>query len=208
MLAFVASSAEAQVQPYRDNASALWGYRRADGTVAISPRYTGAARFRAGQAAVEDSVGFAIIDVNGRVIDRIARDTVWGTSEPVPTPNADCLWRNSDAFPSPGMDCYVAQLRHGRPVVGDTIYRVRARGESYSAASFFRMRYGAVVLEEDRHEGRVTRLLLPGITPLQADDWVQKFYKDDEAMKTGGCGEYWSSGAVRGGAFIQRHYGC
>jgi hypothetical protein len=207
LLLVAVASAEGQLRPFQDDSTRRWGYRRADGSVAISPRYTGAGSFRAGRAAVEDSRGFAIIDTSARVLERIERDTVSGTSEPVPAPNPDCLWRNSDLFPSPGMDCYVDQLRGEASVAGDTIFRTRTHGESYSAASFFRVRYGVVVLEEDGYEGRATRLLLPGVTPLQADAWVQKFYNEADVVKTG-CSEHWSSGAVRGGAFIQRHYGC
>src|SRR5207247_6630052 len=86
-LMLAATTAEAQLRPFRDPDTARWGYKRADGSVAISPRYVGAGEFRNGRAPVEDSVGFAIVDRNGAIVERITGDSVAAGRDPVPPPS-------------------------------------------------------------------------------------------------------------------------
>src|SRR2546421_267967 len=130
LLMLIAATAEAQLRPFRDREKARWGYKRPDGSVAISPRYVGAGEFRNGRAPVEDSVGFAIVDRNGAVVERISGDSVAGGRDAVPPPSDGCAWSGSDRFPSVGLECYVRELRASGPVLGGRITRRPPGGES------------------------------------------------------------------------------
>ncbi len=200
------ATAEAQLRPFRDRDKARWGYTRPDGSVAISPRYVGAGQFRNGRAPVEDSVGFAIVDRNGAVVERITGDSVAAGRDPVPPPSDRCAWSGSDRFPSVGLECYVRQLRASGAVLGGEITRRPPGGESSSSAVVLKLRSGVLVIEEIGYEGFRRRVILPGVSAAQATEWRRRLYPD--APIKDGCSESWSTGTVRGGAFIEQAAGC
>jgi hypothetical protein len=199
-------AAEAQLRPFRDRATERWGYKRPDGSIAISPRYVGAGEFQSGRAPVEDSIGFAIVDQNGVVVERITGGSVAAGTDPVPGPSDRCVWSASDRFPSAGLECYVRELRASGPVVGGTITRRPPGGESSSAAVVLKLRAGVLVIEQIGYEGFRRRVILPGVTSSQALEWRRKLYPDAPVKE--GCSESWTTGTVRGGAFIEQAAGC
>src|SRR5437762_2429152 len=134
VLGFGAAASQAQLAPFRDSTQERWGYKRPDGSVAITPYYIGAGQFHEGRAPVEDDDGFAIIDELGTVVERIAVDAVVAAAEPVPPPSDTCAWSGAERFPSTGLECYVRQLRGSGPVVGGEIARRPTSGESFSSA--------------------------------------------------------------------------
>lgn len=206
LLALSAAAADAQLQPFRDPAKERWGYKRSDGSVAISPRYVGAGEFRDGRAPVEDSIGFAIIDRNGAVVERITGDSVAAGRDPVPPPSDMCAWSGSDRFPSLGLECYIRELRAAGPVLGGKLTRIPPGGESSSGALVLKLRSGVLVIERIGYEGFRRRVILPGVSAAQATAWRRKLYPDAPAKM--GCSESWTTGAVQGGAFIEQAAGC
>lgn len=201
------ATAEGQLRPFRDRAQARWGYKRPDGSVAISPRYVGAGKFRNGRAPVEDSIGFAIIDHNGVVLERITRDSVMAGGGPVSAPSDRCAWSGSDRFPSLGLECYVRELRASGPALGGRIIRRPPGGESSSSAVVLKLPSGVLVIEDIGYEGFRKRVVLPGVSAAEAAQWRRKLYPDTPSNKIG-CSESWSSGTVQGGAFIEQAAGC
>lgn len=206
LLILGAVAAEAQLRPFRDPAKQRWGYKRPDGSVAISPRYVGAGEFQDGRAPVEDSIGFAIIDPTAAVVERITGDSVTAGGDSVPPPSDRCAWSIADRFPSDGLECYVEELRASGPVLGGKITRRPPGGESSSSAVVLKLRSGVLVIEQIGYEGFRRRVILPGISVAQATAWRRKLYPD--APPKMGCSESWSTGTVRGGAFIEQSAGC
>ena len=206
LLLLSAAAADAQLRPFRDPAKERWGYRRPDGSVAISPRYIGAGEFQDGRAPVEDSIGFAIIDLHAAVVERITPDSVVPGGNPVPAPSDTCAWSSADRFPSDGLECYVRELRASGPVLGGRITRRPPGGESSSSAVVLKLPSGVLVIEQIGYEGFRRRVILPGVSADQATAWRRKLYPDAPAKM--GCSESWSTGTVRGGAFIEQTAGC
>jgi len=206
VLAFGASAAEAQLVPFRDVAQGRWGYKQPDGSIVITPRYIGAGQFRDGRAPVEDSDGFAIIDSKGVVVERITGDSVAAGAEPVPPPSDTCVWSGAGRFPSTGLECYIRQLRGSGPVVGGEIARIPTRGEGFRSAVALRLRFGVVVIEDIGYEGFKRRVILPGVSTVQALQWRRRLYPDAPVKQ--GCSESWMTGTVQGGAFIEQTAGC
>ena len=206
VLVFGSVGAQAQLLRFWDPDQGQWGYKRPDGTVAISPRYLGAGVFREGRAPVEDSDGFAIINDTGRVVERIVIDSVSAAAEPAPPPAGACAWSPSEQFPSTGLECYVRQLRRSAPVVGGEMTRRPPGGESSRSVIVLKLSIGVVVFEDIRYEGFKRRALLPGVSAVQALEWRRKLYPDIPVKV--GCSESWSTGAVPGGAFIEQAAGC
>ncbi len=206
VLGFGAAASQAQLAPFRDSTQERWGYKRPDGSVAITPYYIGAGQFHEGRAPVEDDDGFAIIDELGTVVERIAVDAVVAAAEPVPPPSDTCAWSGAERFPSTGLECYVRQLRGSGPVVGGEIARRPTSGESFSSAVVLRLRFGVVVLEEIGYEGFRRRVILPGVGAGQVLQWRRTLYPDAPVKQ--GCSESWTTGTVRGGAFIEQAAGC
>lgn len=198
--------AQEPLVPFRDPAQATWGYKRLDGRVAIPPRYLGAGLFREGQAPVKDREGFAIIDGTGRVVRRIATDSVSPSAAAVPPPADACAWSATASFPSAGLQCYIRQL-HGRAaVIGGHITITPSRGESAHAALILQFSNGVVVVEDIRYEGLTRRVLLPGVGLDEALTWRRMLHPDLPARD--GCSESWHSGVLLGGAFIEQVAGC
>lgn len=206
-IALGGADADAQLLPFKDAGDARWGYERPDGSVAIAPRYIGAGPFRDGRAPVEDSEGFAIIDSTGAVIDRITGDSVAGGVGPVAPPSDSCAWSGSEEFPSTGLKCYIRELRRSAPSVGGRITRTPPGGEGSSSAIALRLRNGVVVIERIGYEGFRRRVILPRVSAVQALQWRRRLYPDAPEKKMG-CSESWTTGAVRGGAFIEQAAGC
>ena len=206
LLTLSATAAEAQLRPFRDRDKARWGYKRTDGSIAIAPRYIGAGEFTNGRAPVEDSIGFAIIDPNGAVIERITGQSVEASKDPVPPPSDTCAWSGSDRFPSVGLECYVRELSASGPVLGGRITRRPPGGESSSSAVVLKLSSGVLVIEQIGYEGFRRRVILPGVSAAQALEWRRKLYPDAPVKE--GCSESWRTGPVGGGAFIEQAAGC
>jgi hypothetical protein len=198
--------AQDQLLPFRDPSQGQWGYKRADGSVAIPPRYVGAGVFREGHAPVMDTAGFAIIDTTGRIAQRIVVDSLSAPALPVPPPADTCAWSASAPFPTSGIQCYVRQLRGSAPVIGGEITIRPSGGESSRSAVILKFPSGVVVVEDIGYEGFSRRLLLPGVSGEQALQWRLKLYPDLPAKE--GCSESWNTGVVPGGAFIEQVAGC
>ena len=206
MLLLGSVRAQDQLVPFRDPSQGQWGYKRADGSVAIPPRYLGAGVFREGQAPVRDGDGFAMIDGTGRVVQRIVVDSVSASAVPIPPPADACAWSASAPFPSTGLQCYVRQLRGSAAVIGGEITIRPSGGESSRSAVILKFPSGVVVVEDIGYEGFTRRVLLPGVSPDQAHQWRLKLYPDRAAKA--GCSESWKAGVVPGGAFIEQVAGC
>ncbi|MGH7459926.1 MAG: WG repeat-containing protein [Longimicrobiales bacterium] len=204
-LVFVIAESWAQLVPFRDSDLQRWGFKQSNGQMAIAPRFVAAGTFRNGRAPVEDSLGFAIIDHSGAVVDRVTIDSLTAARAPMPPPDR-CAWSDDVPFPSTTLQCYILTLRGGDPMVGGEVVRVPARGEANSSAAFFRMQSGVIVIENRAYGGFTRRVLLPGVSEAQALDWRRQLYPDRPAGP--GCSERWTAGAVRGGAFIQQQAGC
>ena len=199
--------AQETLERFRDVKQRQWGYKRPDGSVAIPPRYEGAGIFRGSHAPVKDADGFAIIDRTGRVVQRIATDSVSAPTAPIPPPAATCAWSPgpTPSF-STGLQCYVRQLRGSMRVIGGDVAINPSRGEGFRAAVVLKFPTGVVVIEDIGYEGFIRRVLLPGITAEQAREWRLKLYPDLPAKE--GCSETWTTGTIRGGAFIEQSGGC
>jgi hypothetical protein len=220
--ALVLGQARAQgpLVAFLDPIRGLWGYQRPDGRVVIPTRYLGAGVFREGHAPVEDADGFAIIDDTGRVVERIATDSVSAVARPVPPPADTCAWPASAPlpntgrpfppagllFPSAGLQCYVRQLRGSAPATGGEIIIRPPGGESSRSAVVLKFPTGVVVVEHIGYEGFRRRVLLPGVSAGEAIEWRLKLFPDNPGRT--GCSESWSTGVVRGGAFIEQAAGC
>ena len=201
-----AAGAQDQLLPFRDQNLGRWGYKRANGSVAIPPRYVGAGVFREGRAPVKDADGFAIVDTTGRIVERIVTDSVRASVRPIPPPAAACAWSASAPFPATGLECYMRQLQGSAAGVGGEI-TIRPRGgEGSSSAVVLKFPTGVVVVEDIGYEGFTRRVLLPGVSAVQALEWRRKLYPDIPHKL--GCSESWTSGAVPGGAFIEQAAGC
>jgi hypothetical protein len=201
------TSAQDQLRPFRDPSLGHWGYKRPDGSVAIPARYLGAGVFREGQAPVKDATGFAMIDGTGRIVERIAIDSVSPSGGPIPPPVDTCAWAGSAPFPSTGLQCYVKQLRGSAPAIGGEITIRVPGGESARSAVVLRFPTGVIVVEEIAYEGFTRKVLLPGVSAAQALQWRLKLYPESPAAQAG-CSESWKSGSVPGGAFIEQAAGC
>lgn len=201
-----ATSAQDQLLPFRDPSLGHWGYKRPDGSVAIPPRYLGAGVFREGQAPVKDANGFAMIDGTGRIVERIAIDSVSASAGPVPPPADTCAWAATAPFPATGLQCYVEQLRGSAPGIGGKITIRPPGAESSRSAVVLRFPTGVVVVEDIGYEGFTRRVLLPGVSAKQALEWRLKLYPDIPVKA--GCSESWNTGSVPGGAFIEQVAGC
>jgi hypothetical protein len=206
-LLLVAAVAEAQLRPVRDSRTERWGYLRADGTVAISPRYVGAGQFRNGRAPVEDSIGFAFIDRMGAVVERIVNDSATATAEQVPPPAGRCSGPFDRDGTRSSLECFVAQLQQGAPIVGGEISRNPVRGESYSSSAVRKIRYGVIVIERRGYEGATVRMLLPRVSAELALQW-QRTIRPDLPKHFDGCAESLTSGPIRGGAYLEYSHGC
>jgi hypothetical protein len=206
MLLLGTARAQDQLRPFRDPSQGQWGYKRADGSVAIPPRYLGAGVFREGQAPVKDADGFAIIDDTGQTVQRIVIDSVSAPAVPIPAPADACAWSASAPFPTIGLQCYVRQLRGAAPVIGGEIAIRPPGGESSRSALILKFPTGVVVVEDIGYEGFTRRVLLPGVSSEQALQWRLKLYPDLPAKD--GCSESWNTGLVPGGAFIEQVAGC
>ncbi len=206
-LGSAATTADAQLERFRDSATKRWGYRRPDRSVAISARYIGAGHFKQGRAAVQDSTGFAIINTLGAVVERLREDSVAAGSASVPPPSRACSFVGSERMPSPGFECYVRQLRGHGVVAGGEIARSPEQGEGYSAAVALKLHLGVVVIEEIGYEGFRRRLLLPGVDSARAMRWRRILYPDVPAREEG-CSESWTVGTIKGGAFIEQRSEC
>ena len=201
-----AAHAQDQLQPFRDSRLEQWGYKRANGTVAIAPRFVGAGVFRGGRAPIKDAQGFAIIDVTGRITQRIDVDSVSASAAHISPPADACAWTPTAPFPTTGLQCYVRQLRGTAPVLGGEIAINPGRGESSQSAVILKMPSGVVVVEDIGYEGFTRRVLLPGVSGEQARQWRLKLYPD--LPEQDGCSESWTTGDVPGGAFIEQGAGC
>jgi len=200
------SSAQEQLVPFRNPSQGQWGYKQPDGRVAIPPRYLGAGVFREGHAPVKDGDGFAIIDDTGRVVERIATESVSPSAVPIPPPADACAWSAEAPFPSPGLQCYVRQLRGSAAVIGGHITITPSGGEASRAALILKFPTGVVVVEDIGYEGFRRRVLLPGVRHDEALQWRLTLYPELPAKD--GCSESWSAGTVPGGAFIEQVAGC
>lgn len=209
-LLFGSTHATAQPIPFKDPLHHLWGYKNESGTIVIPPRYSGAALFNKGSAVVEDGNDFVVINEQGTVIERIAIDAVEQTSRPLPTPDQSCAWSGIARFPavppSTGLDCFVKQLRGSGPSFKAEVIRQTESGEGRSQVTVYRFSSGGVLIHDQRYEGSRKRLLLPGVSPEQAKEWQQMLYPD--APIPDGCAEYWDSGAIKGGSYIEQAEGC
>lgn len=201
-----AARVQDQLLPFRDPNQGQWGYKRPDGSVAIPPRYLGAGVFQEGQAPVKDAEGFAMIDGTGRILERIAIDSVSASAGPVPPPADTCAWTALAPFPAAGLQCYVEQLRGSARGIGGKITIRPPGGESSRSAVVLRFPTGVVVVEDIGYEGFTRRVLLPGVSAKQAREWRLKLYPDIPVKV--GCSESWSTGIVPGGAFIEQVAGC
>jgi hypothetical protein len=206
MLTSSAAAAIAQPAPFRDSAQGLWGYAERDGRIVIPARFLGAGAFRDGRAPVEDAEGFAIINGTGIVIERISVRAVSPTADAVPPPGGSCGWSPVTPFPSRTLDCYVGQLRGSGLVVGGELTRRPGGRESASSAIVLKLPNGVIVHEEIGYEGSRHRVLLPGVSADQALEWRRFLHPDVPPRQ--GCDEFWTSGAITGGAFIEQHAGC
>ena len=201
-----AARVQAQLVPFRDADRGLWGYRvAATGSVEIPAQFLGAGAFVDGRAPVEDRLGFAIIDPTGRVTERVRTDSVATRGVSIPPPSDECAWPRLSEFPSGGLECYARELRADSPTIGGEITR-RIGGEGASSATFHRLASGVVVIVQRGYEGVRMRVFLPGVTADEAANRRSKLFTDRPPKP--GCGEYWSSGAIPGGAYIEQHAGC
>lgn len=206
VMVFSIATVHAQPVPFRDPGQGRWGYTQPDGRLVIPARFLGAGVFRDGRAPVEDRDGFAIIDETGRVVERIAINSVSTIAAPAPPPEGACVWSSAERFPSVGLECYVRQLQRSESAIGGELIRRPLGGESSSSAVILKIASGVIVYKNIGYEGFRLRVLLPGISPQQAIEWRRMLYPDRPESQ--GCGESWSSGAVAGGAFIEQHAGC
>ena len=190
-------ASQAQLAPFRDSTQERWGYKRPDGSVAITPYYIGAGQFHEGRAPVEDDDGFAIIDELGTVVERIAVDAVVAAAEPVPGPALS-------GFQAPASNATCASCVDQGPLSVER-YQTHKR-RSFSSAVVLRLRFGVVVLEEIGYEGFRRRVILPGVGAGQVLQWRRTLYPDAPVKQ--GCSESWTTGTVRGGAFIEQAAGC
>jgi len=200
----------AQPVPFSDPSSHLWGYKDDKGTIVIPPRYSGASQFNKGRAAVEDDSGFTIINEQGEIIERISKDAVDAAPRPLPPPSNRCAWsgtaRFPDVSPSRGIDCYIKQFQGRGPSFKAEIIRQVESGEGWSRVAVSRFANGVVYIHDQGYEGSRKRLLLPGVSAMNAKLWQQKLYPD--APLQYGCSEEWTSGVINGGAYIEQAYGC
>jgi len=205
-LVFGVATVHAQPVPFRDPAQGQWGYKQPDGRVVIAPRFLGAGVFRDGRAPVEDRDGFAMIDQTGQLVERIAINSVSTTADPAPPPEGACAWSSPERFPSVGLECYLRQLQRSGTMIGGELTRRPPRGESASSVLILKLSSGVVVYKDIGYEGFKLRVLLPGVSPEQA--LVRRRFLYPDRPEKQGCAEFWSSGAVAGGAFIEQHAGC
>src|SRR5438445_4922876 len=152
VLMLAPARAQAQLQPFRDRGTERWGYKRLDGSIVISARYIGAGAFHEGRAPIEDSLGFALVDTSGSIVERIPRDSVMASAEPVPPPSSMCAWSGPGRFPSVGLDCFLREVRAAGQAGGGEITRRPRGGELSSSALVPKLRYGVLVIEEIGYE--------------------------------------------------------
>ena len=198
--------AQTELRPFRDQGLLKWGYRSANGRIAIPPRFEGAGVFRDGRAPVKDAEGFAIIDDTGLVVQRIPIDSVSPGTGAVPPPADGCAWSPGGPFFSTGMACDVRQLRGSAPAIGGEITIHPGPGEPSRRAIILKLPTGVVVHEEIGYEGFQRRVLLPGVSAEQAREWQRKLYPDIPGGD--GCSESWEAGVIPGGAYIEQGGGC
>lgn len=208
ILCIATATAQDHLVPFRDATQQRWGYRRADGSVAIQPQFVGAGEFHDGQAPVKDANGFATIDDRGRILLRIAVDAVTRPDSPLPPPDRMCAPDPArDRFPSTGLQCYMHQLQGSSPVVGGRVtISPRGGGESGRSAVIAKLSTGVVLVEDIGYEGFIRRVLLPGVSGDEARQWRLMLFPD--APEKAGCSEAWHSGVIPGGAFIEQRAGC
>ncbi len=194
-----ASAADAQLRPYRDSTSLLWGYKRTNGSVAIAARFVGAGNFRNGIAPVRDRRGYALIDPTGMELERFSRERVGPTSDSVPPPLESC--RN--------LDCYIFQMARRTPYLGGEIFINPSRREQSNHSAFIqKIQNGVVVIKDSAFGGATVRVLLPGVSPAEARRWRYGIRPRRTTRRGQGCYELIESGAVHGGAYIEMKRGC
>lgn len=180
------------------NDSARWGYVDSTGAFVIPARYNGAGDFARGEAPIQDSAGFALIDRTGRVVDRFRTDTAVAAVLPVPPPSDSC----------PSLESYLKELGSGAPARGGAVEINPVEGDMQASAAVSRLLYGVVVIEEHGYESFSRRALLPGVSADQARKWLLKIRRGRPLDEGDACEEHWESGAAPGGAFLLHHGGC
>lgn len=208
LVVLISARAEAQLVPFWDASQETWGFRDPNGVIAIPPRFIGAGEFRDGRAPIEDREGFAIIDTEGHVVERLPENSAFANVGPPPAPSEACAQRESTRFPSTALECYIDELGGSAPVAGSRIVRDPGPGEGSSSAVAMRLRLGVTVIERIGYEGFRRRVILPGVSGEEAAEWRQILYPDTASPSRSGCSESWTSGEVTGGAFIEQAAGC
>jgi hypothetical protein len=208
LFGFKLIAASEQLEPFKDSKLNQWGYKNSEGKVAISPRYIGAGVFEKGHAPIEDGNGFAMINVNGIIVERIEINMVVAGTIPIPAPDKSCTKPEETRYPNKAFECYVQQLLGSKQAVGGKVLRNPDYGEGYSASLIFRLPNGVIILNNFGYEGSSKRLILPGVSLEKANLWKGMLYQDQVTSEKDGCDEGMNTGTVNGGSYIELWGGC
>lgn len=179
----------------------LWGYKRPDGSIAITAQFLGAGIFRGNLAPVQqqDRV-FALVSRGGKVVERFADDTATASGVPIPAPHGPCPI---------GLRCWHETLVQAGDWVGGPIDRNPSFGEGHSTAGLFKFPSGAVYIDDQGYEGGITHFLLPNVTVEQAERWATTIRAGLPAMRPdGGCVFEIKASKIRGGSRLTYRHGC
>ncbi len=181
-----------------DDSTHTWGYIDATGALIIPYRFGGAGDFDHGTAPVQDSLGYALIDRAGRVVDRFSTDSaIAGSMAVVPPSTSDSTVQE-----------FAQHLERGAGTARYAIDLEPRPGESQGAAVVSRLASGVVVIDEHQDDGWSLQVVLPGVSAEQANAWLLKI-RNGRPLETGdGCEERWETRAVRGGALLHDSGGC
>lgn len=198
-LSIAAFEVDAQLKPFRDSKSKLWGYKRENGKVAILPRFVGAGNFRNGIAPVKDRRGYALIDPTGMELEHFSRERVGRAPDSIPPPLESC--RN--------LDCYIFQMARRMPVLGGEIVIDPSPRKNVGQSAFIqKLPNGVVVIKDSAFGGSTVRMLLPGVSAAEARRWRRSIRPSTSTRRQRGCYELMGSGPVQGGAYIEMRRGC
>jgi hypothetical protein len=223
------------LRPFQQKGDPLgpWGFRRADGSVAIEPRFAWAGPFAEGLAPVYgDSSRWGYIDTTGALVIparfsgagdfRGGRAPVQDTGgyalidrggRIVERFRADSAARGPGLVDPPSDTCssinsYVAELSRGAQPARFAIYLEPRPIETEGAALVSRLHNGVLVIDEHEDDGFSLQVVLPGVSEEQAHAWLLRIRHGKPLDAGDGCEEHWTSKSVRGGALLLDSGGC
>ena len=181
-----------------DDSTHSWGYVDTAGALIIPLRYGGAGDFDRGAAPVQDTLGYALIDRIGRVVERFPADSAVGGEGAVPPPSDTCS----------SLDGYVAELARSVPAARFSLDFDPRPTESQGSAVVWRLRNGVRYFDEHADDTWSFLVILPGVSAERARAWLLRIRHGKPLDTAEDCEEHWEVKAVHGGALLHDSGGC